>query len=156
MPPITPQQRIESARIGANQAAVCRLASGWVFLADLQYLRAYCILMADPLVESINSLPAPARSQFLSDMALVGDALLAVTGACRINYAILGNTDPVLHAHIVPRYADEPLEILHQLPWSYPPEVMQATLFDAERDHSLILQLAAAIDARQNEPAPME
>ena len=52
-------------------------------------------------------------------MAALGDALLAETGAVRINYAMFGNMEPALHAHLVPRYADEqaPLDIAH--PWAY-------------------------------------
>ena len=138
---LTPLQRIENARKGINPSAVCRLASGWVFLADMQYLRGYCILMADPLVESINALDGQGRSQFLCDMALVGDALLEVTGAYRINYAIFGNSDPVLHAHIVPRYADEPPQYLHNVPWSYPQEQMDALTFDPDRDRPLLQAL---------------
>ena len=41
-------------------------------------------------------------------MATIGDALLEVTGAFRINYEILGNLEPALHAHIIPRYLNEP------------------------------------------------
>ena len=96
-------QRVELARAGANPTVVCRVPSGWVVLADQQYLRGYCILNADPVVASLNELPPAQRAVFLADMATVGDALLEVTGAYRINYAILGNTDPALHAHIVPR-----------------------------------------------------
>lgn len=47
-------------------------------------------------------------AQFLSDMSVFGDALLEVTGAFGINYSILGNADPALHAHIHPRYVREP------------------------------------------------
>jgi len=148
MPQLTPLQRIENARKGMNPTAVCRLDSGWVFLADMQYLRGYCILMADPLVESINALDGQGRSQFLCDMARVGDALLEVTGAYRINYAILGNSEPVLHAHIVPRYVDEPEEYLHGLPWSYPQKQMDANGFDVDRDHELMQAIAGAIQKR--------
>jgi diadenosine tetraphosphate (Ap4A) HIT family hydrolase len=41
-------------------------------------------------------------------MALLGDVLLEITGAERINYGFLGNSEPALHAHVFPRYADEP------------------------------------------------
>ncbi|CAN5739066.1 hypothetical protein BH20ACT11_BH20ACT11_10030 [soil metagenome] len=41
-------------------------------------------------------------------MALLGDVLLEITGAERINYGLLGNSEPALHAHVFPRYADEP------------------------------------------------
>ena len=81
-------------------------------------------------------------------MALVGDALLEVTGAFRINYAILGNTDPALHAHIVPRFLTEPDEYRKGPPWTYPKEVVDARMFDYERDKELIQQLAVAIQNR--------
>jgi hypothetical protein len=53
-------------------------------------------------------------------MAAMGDALLEVTDAFRINTAVMGNSDPVLHAHIVPRYMSKPEHIRKHLPWSYP------------------------------------
>ena len=43
-------------------------------------------------------------------MYRAGDALLEVTDAYRINYEILGNSDAALHAHIIPRYKNEPDE----------------------------------------------
>jgi diadenosine tetraphosphate (Ap4A) HIT family hydrolase len=35
----------------------------------------------------------------------------------------MGNSDQVLHAHIVPRYADEPDHYRKGGPWSYPQEM---------------------------------
>jgi diadenosine tetraphosphate (Ap4A) HIT family hydrolase len=52
-------------------------------------------------------------------MGRLGDALLKVTGAARINYAILGNAEPALHAHVIPRYTDEPEAQRSSHPWSY-------------------------------------
>ena len=144
----TYQERLEAARSGTNPAVVCPVASGWVVLCDMQYLRGYCILLADPVVESLNHLDSRQRVQYLGDMALVGDALLEVTGAYRINYAIAGNTDPFLHAHIVPRYLDEPEKFRKGLPWSYPRGTMHALKFDAERDQDLMHQLESAIRKR--------
>jgi hypothetical protein len=37
----------------------------------------------------------------------------------RINYAIFGNLEPALHAHVHPRYADEPEGNRTGNPWSY-------------------------------------
>ena len=78
-------------------------------------------------------------------MGLIGEALLEVTRAYRINYAILGNQDPFLHAHIVPRYMAEPEEMRKGLPWSYPKEAVDAVAFEYERDKDLIQQIAKAI-----------
>jgi diadenosine tetraphosphate (Ap4A) HIT family hydrolase len=51
-------------------------------------------------------------------MALIGDVLLHMTEAVRINYAIYGNVDPALHAHIFPRRGDEPDTTRTAQPWA--------------------------------------
>jgi len=81
-------------------------------------------------------------------MAMIGDALLEVTGAYRINYAILGNTDPALHAHIIPRYLGEPEAFRKGLPWSYSREYVEAHMFEYEHDKELIQRIAQAIKKR--------
>ena len=85
------QLKAEAAINAKNSAFVCKVHSGWVYLSAMQHLRGYSILQADPVVESINALNQQKRAEFLCDMAVVGDALLEVTGAYRINYAIMGN-----------------------------------------------------------------
>jgi diadenosine tetraphosphate (Ap4A) HIT family hydrolase len=79
-------------------------------------------------------------------MSIVGDALLEVTGALLINYEILGNTDRALHAHIVPRYADEPDEKRRRPIWFS--DWNAAPKFDRDRDGDLMQKLANAIKKR--------
>ena len=141
-------ERITAARAGTNPAVICQLPSGWAVLCDVQFLRGYTILLADPVVASINDLAHPQRAIYLRDMALIGDALLDVTGAYRINYGILGNSDPYLHAHIVPRYMTEPEKFRQGLPWTYPKKRVDGVAFDYERDKELMQRIAAAIQKR--------
>jgi len=75
--------------------------------------------MPDPVVPTLNALGTKERTQFLIDMTRIGDALLKATGAVRINYAIFGNQDPALHAHVIPRYLDEPETYRTAHPWTY-------------------------------------
>jgi len=117
-------------------------------LCDMQYLSGYTTLFADPVVLDLKSLDRGAHAQFLIDMSVIGDALPEVTGAYRINYAVPGSSDPVLHAHIIPRYSDEPEASRKHLPWSYSREVMDGRPFDATRDAELISRLRAAIERR--------
>jgi diadenosine tetraphosphate (Ap4A) HIT family hydrolase len=119
-------------------------------MCDMQFLRGYTILLADPIVPSINDLDRSKRAEYLNDMALIGDALLEVTGAYRINYGILGNSDPFLHAHIVPRYLNEPEKYRQGLPWSYPRKLLDGLAFDYERDKDLIKQIATTIQKLQD------
>lgn len=99
--------QVEAARNGSLTRVVARMKSGWAVLGDPQITRGYCLLLPDPVVPDLNSLTGDAREQFLRDMVALGDAVLAVTGAERINYEILGNVEPALHAHVIPRHASE-------------------------------------------------
>jgi len=87
-------------------------------MGEQQVFAGYCLLLPDPVVGHLNELAPAARAQFLSDMALAGDALLAATQALRINYAMLGNVEPALHAHLFPRSAAEPAATRSAHPWA--------------------------------------
>ena len=100
-------QRVQAAHAGTNPYVICRMPSGWAVLGDQQFVSGYSLLLSDPVVPDVNHLNEKSRLQFLRDMTLIGDALLAVTDAFRINYEILGNDAPALHAHIFPRYMSE-------------------------------------------------
>ena len=109
---------VDRCRIGNYPAAVARLRSGWVVMGERQVLTGYCLLLPDPVAPHLNALPSEMRGQFLSDMAMVGDSLLATTQALRVNYAIYGNVDPALHAHIFPRHTTEPEATRTAQPWA--------------------------------------
>ncbi len=109
---------VERCRAGDFPALVTRLSSGWVVMGDPQVVAGYCLLLPDPVVDHLNVLEASARVRFLADMAAIGDAVLACTGAVRINYAMFGNAEPALHAHVLPRRADEPEAIRTKHPWA--------------------------------------
>ena len=102
------EQRVEAARRGENPYVIAKLPSGWLCIGDVQPLKGYCVLLADPIVPSLNALDEAGRARYCLDMIRAGDALLAVTSAARINYETLANAEPSLHTHIIPRYADEP------------------------------------------------
>lgn len=109
---------VERCRAGDYPARVARLPSGWVVMGERQVFAGYCLLLPDPVVAHLNILQALERTQFLADMARVGDAVLAATGAVRINYALFGNAEPALHAHVFPRRADEAPGIRSAQPWA--------------------------------------
>ena len=111
--------QVIAAREGRDPRVIARLFSGWAVFGERQFVRGYSLLLPDPVVPNLNSLGAHERMAFLSDMSRIGDALLKVTGAVRINYAIFGNQEPALHAHIIPRYADEPEKMRAEQPWAY-------------------------------------
>ena len=110
-------EHVARARAGELDRGVCRLPSGWCVLGETQVRAGYCLLLADPVVGCLNDLGGAGRAAFLADMAAVGDAVLAVTGCDRVNYGLLGNVVPELHAHVFPRFDEEPMPQRHQAVW---------------------------------------
>ncbi len=136
-------RRVVALQAGEDPTLIARLPSGWAVLGEQQFLRGYALLLPDPVVGTFNDLDAAQRAQAMQDAARLGDALLAVTGALRINYAIFGNLEPALHIHVVPRHADEPAGLRTAHPWSY--DWAAAPRFDAAADAALIGALRAAL-----------
>ena len=140
-------RRVEAAQQGMNPTVICRVSSGWVVLGDVQFLPGYSLLLPDPVVPDLNALTMADRITFLQDMAILGDALLEVTGAARINYEILGNREAALHAHVFPRFATEPEERRQKPVWFY--DWKNAPPFDSKQHQPLMNNIAAVIKRYQ-------
>jgi diadenosine tetraphosphate (Ap4A) HIT family hydrolase len=141
-------RRVKMAQTGDNPTVVCKVSSGWVVLGDIQFLRGYSLLLPDPVVPDINALTKNERKTYLYEMTILGDALLEVTGAYRINYDILCNTEQALHAHVCPRYLSEPEDLRKGPPWVYSERGINQVSFDVTRDRELMEQLSEAIRQR--------
>lgn len=145
---MTISEQVEACRRGEHPRLVARMPSGWAVMGESQLLPGYCLLLADPVAGSLNDLDEGARRQFLHDMALLGDAVLAEAEPepGRINYELLGNVDPTLHAHVLPRSEAEDPKLQQKPVWLYPPQIWNdpAHAFDPRR-HS---DLARAIERR--------
>lgn len=107
MPPGPIANRIERIERGEDPQLIARLPSGYAILANQQPLDGCCMLLPTPVVAHASDLSADARAAFMADFLRLGDAVLAATAAERINYLILCNQVPELHAHVVPRFAHE-------------------------------------------------
>jgi diadenosine tetraphosphate (Ap4A) HIT family hydrolase len=136
-------RRVAACRAGADPTVIARLPSGWAVMGDPQVLRGYCLLLPDPVVPHLNALPPEGQAAFLADLARLGQAVLEVTGAVRINYAMFGNLEPALHAHVHPRFADEPESLRTAQPWAY--DWSAARRFDVARDGALLAALRAQL-----------
>jgi diadenosine tetraphosphate (Ap4A) HIT family hydrolase len=68
---------------------------------------------------------------------------MRATSPVRINYAIFGNVEPALHAHVIPRYRTEPEGMQNQHPWMY--DWNAAPAFDAVAAAPLIKTLRAGL-----------
>jgi hypothetical protein len=75
---------------------------------------------------------------------MIDDALLKITDAIRINYQILSNLDPYLHAHICPRYLWEDARLLKGVTAMY--DKSQGPFFDERVCGELMKKIGLAID----------
>jgi len=101
--------RVARARAGEDPELLLRMPSGYAILGKQQPgpIRGCCMLLPHEVVASPNDLGPAERAQFFDDLVLLGDAILEVTGAERINYLVLCNQVPELHGHCIPRFASE-------------------------------------------------
>ena len=105
-----------------DPTTLIKMQSGFACMGFNQFLEGYCVLFSDPVVPSLNDLSTQNRTQFLLDMSIVGDAIIEVCQPLRVNYGILGNSHPHLHAHLFPRYETEPEHLKTRNVWQYPEE----------------------------------
>ena len=132
-------RRVEACRAGRDPTCIARLPSGWAVLGDPQVIEGYCLLLPDPVVPHLNAMPADVQATFLADMARIGQAVLEETGAVRVNYAMFGNLEPALHAHVFPRRDDEPEALRTAHPWAW--DWSRARAFDARIDTARLERL---------------
>jgi len=122
--------RVGSALRGENPLVMARMQSGFAVIGDTQHLPGYSLLLTDdPTIDHLTDLDWDQRRQFLFDLSLIGEAVQLAcreNGLRRINYEVLGNAIPVLHAHVHPRYDWEPPERVTGPVWRYPKELRNA------------------------------
>ncbi|MFG0314675.1 MAG: HIT family protein [Phycisphaerales bacterium] len=106
--------RVQRILDGEDPQLIAEMPSGYAILGKYQPspITGCCMLLPKlgddgVVVPSPNDLSDEERGQFFSDLTLLGDAILEVTGAERINYLVLCNQVPELHGHCVPRFAQE-------------------------------------------------
>jgi diadenosine tetraphosphate (Ap4A) HIT family hydrolase len=145
-PPTAIHKAVELCRSDNEKRLICRMKSGWAVLFPEQVQPGYSLLLPDPVVGQLNDLQGQARLDYLHDMTLLGDAILAATKCRRINYEILGNLEPALHAHVIPRYLDEPADLRNRPIWFY--DFAAAPKFDPQLHGPLQRQIAQFIQDR--------
>lgn len=98
---------------------VANLAASVVGLYDDNRFPGRCLVVLREHHEHLALLEPDLLNLFMADIQAVGRALHEVTGAQRINYALLGNAVAHLHAHVIPRFGThEPRP--DRTPWEHP------------------------------------
>jgi diadenosine tetraphosphate (Ap4A) HIT family hydrolase len=136
--------RVGSALRGENPMVMLRMRAGFAVFGDTQFLPGYCALLTDtPGVDQLTDLPRDRRTDYLADVGLLGEAVARVCRTrdpeyTRSNYEILGNSLPILHTHVFPRYAWEPPELAAGPVWAYPTDNWKHPVHAAGPEHDAL------------------
>lgn len=101
-------ERIEMIKDGKDPYFVAELESGFVVIADHQKYKGYTLFLCKQDKSELHELDRDFRLQFLEDMSIVSEAVYRAFKPRKLNCELLGNTDPHLHWHIIPRYENDP------------------------------------------------
>lgn len=149
------RNRVGAAQRGEHPLVLAPMRSGYAVLGDSQFLPGYCVLLASPQVEGLNDLMLEERRDFLLDMTLLGDAIMAICQPMRVDYAIWGGADHFLHADVHARYDWEPEDYRNGPAFRYPPKRWTDPAYQyADERHGelrarlsdMLLQLVAAAE----------
>ena len=91
--------------------------------------------------DSMEDVPMEVLMNFMQDVQAASSAIRATTGAARVNVAILGNRDPHVHAHLIPRFPDKE-QFPDCSPWN---DLREKTALPAESRISIMSSIWQAL-----------
>lgn len=92
----------------SNKYFVVELQTGYVVFCDDQTFRGYTLFLCKQNKTELHDLSPGFRDKFLFEMSIVAEAVWIVFKPDKLNYELLGNAEPHLHWHIIPRYLGDP------------------------------------------------
>lgn len=86
------------------------LSTGYAVLSKYQYeyYRGYTVFICKQHTGELHELQNDFKLSFLKEMSQVAEAVFKAFNPDKLNYEMLGNTEPHLHWHLFPRYKSDP------------------------------------------------
>ncbi len=101
--------RISQIQLNTNPYFVAELRTGYVVLGDFQFFHGYTLFLCKQHVPELHQLEAQFRLNFLDEMSAVAQAVFEGFKPIKLNYELLGNSEPHLHWHLFPRHTNDPM-----------------------------------------------
>lgn len=107
-----------------------------------------CILALNGQLTSFDSVPAGTLLGFMRDAQIASSAIMRATGAARVNLCLLGNREPYVHAHLIPRFPEREA-FPDRSPWDDPRTKSNLAPGARERIVDAIWEAIVALDTRK-------
>jgi len=91
----------------ASPFFIKEFSTGYAVISKYQYYKGYTLFLCKDHVTELHDLPVKKRKMFLEEMSEVAEAVYHTVKPDKLNYELLGNTEPHMHWHILPRYKNE-------------------------------------------------
>lgn len=106
-----------------------------------------CIVALEEHATAVEDLERTLITHLMTVSTGVGKVVRELVNADRVNYAILGNTEPHVHVHVIPRvYEIDPIP--DRPPWEHPRKLEP---LNESRREALMRQIAGALEVRETE-----
>ena len=124
--------RIAAIRQGKDPAFLAELSESYAVLSDARGYAGWSVLLLKDHEEHLDLLPLARQERLARDLARMAAAVRAAFRPRRLNYECLGNVQPHVHWHVIPRHGDDPQP--DAAVWVRPAAEREARVSDAERD----------------------
>ncbi|MGA6972489.1 MAG: HIT family protein [Candidatus Binatus sp.] len=136
---------IDRIKAGSFRDFVAELASCYVILGDQQFYRGYCVLFAKLHATELYLMPVDAARLLSDEMRLVAEAIAAVVKPWKMNYECLGNAEPHVHWHLLPRFENDEMR---RVPIWLRPEAERKVMLDDNDRRALIASIRSQLALR--------
>jgi diadenosine tetraphosphate (Ap4A) HIT family hydrolase len=124
---------IDRIKADAFRDFVAELKSSYVILGDQQFYRGYCVLLAKLHATELYLMPADTAHLLSDEMRLAAEAIAVVVKPWKMNYECLGNSEPHVHWHLLPRQESESAELRRGPIWLRPESERKVPLDENDR-----------------------
>ena len=139
--------RIDQIQEDTNPYFVAELGTGYVVLGDFQHFHGYTLFLFKQHVPELHHLEQQLKLRFLEEMSLVAEAVFKSFNPLKLNYELLGNSEPHLHWHLFPRHREDTM--LGKPVWLVDKSIRYAETARPDKDqlHIMKLQLLESLEA---------
>ncbi len=100
-------EKIEMIKKGEHPGFVHEFESSYLVVGDHQFYDGYCLLITKTCVRELHELDRDEYNNVCDELYLASVAINKAFKPWKLNHMCLGNQDPHIHWHILPRYESD-------------------------------------------------